>query len=140
LEPDFVQLHFKETAKQTAEIAAELKKWDIKTIKAVDSESEIEALCESDIFAILVDSRTHQNAAENVQAVDADLFNRIRAKSTKPLIIAGGMTPDNVSDIVLRTGADWIDIMTGVERSPGVKERIKIESLVRKGRMLPSFT
>jgi len=129
-----VQLHFRETVAQTAKIAEELKKWGIQTIKAVDGESDIVALCETDIAAILVDSRTSENAAQNIQAIDTDLFNRIKEKSTKPLIIAGGITPENVSDIGSRTGATWIDVLTGVERSPGCKERAKIEALVKNGK------
>ena len=125
-----VQLHFNETVVQTAEIATELKKSGIKTIKAVANESEIEALCQKDIDAILVDSRTSENAATNIQAIDADLFNRIKLLSSKPLIIAGGIIPENVCDFVTQTGADWIDVMTGVECSSGIKDRTKIESPV----------
>jgi len=129
LKPDRIQLHYKETVAQTAEIVAELIKSGIKTIRAVHSEAEIAALCETEIEAILVDSRTSENAAENGLAVDTDLFNRIKEKSTKPLIIAGGITPENVVDIIAQTGADWIDVMSGVERSPGVKDRIKLMTL-----------
>ena len=51
----------------------------------------IEIICQTDIDAILVDSRTSENAATNIQAIDADLFNRIKLLSSKPLIIAGGI-------------------------------------------------
>ena len=134
LKPDMVQLHFNETVAQTAEIAKELTRWNIQTIQAVDSESDIESLCETDIAAILVDSRTHENAAKNTETIDIGLFNRIKERSGKPLIIAGGITPENVCEIVACTEADWIDVMTGVERSPGNKDRAKIEALVKKGK------
>ena len=140
LKPDMVQLHYKETVAQTAEIAKQLATFGIQTLKAVaacpvDGESDIDALCETDIAAILVDTRTSENAAQNSLAIDTDLFNRIKARSTKPLIIAGGITPENVSDIISRTGATWIDVLTGVERSPGVKDRAKIEALVKKAKL-----
>jgi len=131
-----VQLHFRETVAQTAEIATELKRWGIKITKAVDSESDIESLCETDIHAILVDSRTHENAAGNSGMIDTELFNRIKKKTTKPLIIAGGITSENVSEIIFRTGADWIDVMMGVESSPGVKDRMKIGDLINNARAL----
>ena len=131
LRPDMVQLHYKETIAQTAEIAAELKKSGIKTIRAVDDDADIERFCETDIAAILVDSRTSENAATSNLAVDVELFRRIKKKSTKPLIIAGGITPENVGDILARTGADWIDVMTGVEHSPGVKDEVKIAALMK---------
>jgi len=134
LKPDMVQLHFKESVMQTAEIAAELKKLNIKTIKAVATDIDIEALCETAIDMILVDSRTADNAAAHSHAVDTELFNRIREKSTKPLLIAGGITPENVEEIIALTEADWIDVMTGVECSPGMKDKTKIESLVSSAR------
>ena len=132
IKPDMLQLHYKETAAQTAGIAGELKKSGIKTIKAVYDDAEIEVLCRSDIYAILVDSRTAENAATNIKEVDVDLFNRIKKISNKPLIIAGGIIPENVADIIAATKADSIDVMTGVELSPGIKDRIKIEALVRE--------
>jgi len=134
LQPAMVQLHYKETVFDTAEIAATLKQSGIKTIRAVYDDADIEELCKTDIAAILVDRRTSENAAMSSLAVDVDLFNRIKAKSTKPLMIAGGITPDNVSDIIARTGANWIDVMSGVELSPGVKDKTKIEMLVKRAR------
>ena len=134
LQPAMVQLHYKETVAQTAEIAETLKKSGIKTIRAVYEDADIEALCATDIDAILVDSRTSENAAQNVGMIDTDLFHRIKAKSTKPLIIAGGITPENVCNIIARTGADWIDVMTGVERSPGIKDKMKIEAMIYRSR------
>jgi len=134
LKPAMVQLHYKETVFDTAEIAATLKQSGIKTIRAVHNDADIEELCKTEIAAILVDSRTSENAAKSSLAVDTGLFNRIKERSTKPLIIAGGITPDNVSDIIARTGADWIDVMSGVEHSPGDKDKIKIEMLVQRAR------
>ena len=133
LSPDYVQLHFNETVTQTTEIATELKRLGIKTIKAVANETDIIELCKTDIDAVLVDSRTSENAAKSTHMVDVDLFNRIKEISSKPLIIAGGITPDNVGNILARAGADWIDVMTGVEHSPGVKDKVKIEALIMGG-------
>jgi len=134
LKSDMVQLHYRETVAQTAEIAGTLKGFGIKTIRAVYDETEIQELCETEITAILVDSRTSENAEKNSSAVDIDLFHRIKAKSTKPLIIAGGITPENVGDIISQTGADWIDVMTSVEHSPGIKDKAKVEALIYRSR------
>ena len=134
LKPDMVQLHYRETVAQTAEIATTLKKSGIQTIRAVYDETDIRALCETDIDAILVDSRTSENAANSSQTVDIDLFLRIKAQADKPLVIGGGITPDNVNDVIARTRANWIDVMTSVEHLPGVKDKMKIEALVRNAR------
>ncbi|MCL2118796.1 MAG: phosphoribosylanthranilate isomerase [Planctomycetaceae bacterium] len=134
LKPTMVQLHFNETVAQTTEIAAELKKLGIQTTKAVHDDAKIEVLCSTGIDAILVDSRTPGNAAQNNLAVDVDLYRRIKAKAHIPLIIAGGITSENVCDIISCTGANWIDVMTGVEHSPGVKDKMKIEALAERVR------
>ena len=67
-------------------------------------------------------------------AIDTGLFSRIKVKCTKPLVIGGGITPENVCDIILRTGADWIDVMTGVEYSSGSKDKMIIETLMKSVR------
>ena len=134
LRPSMVQLHYKESVVETAEIAGTLKKLGIKTIRAIYDDANVETLCETEIAAILVDSRTSENAAKGGAAADVDLFHAIRAKATKPLIIAGGITPENVGDILFRTDAQWIDVMTGVEHSPGVKNEKKIVELMKRVR------
>ena len=40
----------------------------------------------------------------------------------KTWMLAGGLTPDNVAEAVALTGAKHIDVSTGVELSPGVKD------------------
>ncbi len=44
-----------------------------------------------------------------------------------PLFVAGGLHPDNVGDSIARTRADAVDVASGVEASPGVKDRAKLE-------------
>lgn len=42
------------------------------------------------------------------------------------VIVAGGLTPDNVSEAILRTGAWGVDVATGVEAAPGHKDARKV--------------
>ena len=53
-------------------------------------------------------------------------------KSTKPFFLAGGITPDNVADAIARTHPYAIDVASGVERSPGIKDHDKLRTLFER--------
>jgi phosphoribosylanthranilate isomerase len=44
-------------------------------------------------------------------------------------ILAGGLGPDNVVDAIARSGARFVDVNSGVETSPGVKDHAKLRKL-----------
>jgi len=53
-----------------------------------------------------------------------------RIKQWMPVIIAGGLTPENVGGAV-GTFAPWgVDVASGVEREPGHKDEAKVKSFV----------
>ena len=47
-----------------------------------------------------------------------------------PLVLAGGLTPDNVADAVRRVRPFAVDVAGGVESAPGVKDPIKVRDFV----------
>lgn len=47
----------------------------------------------------------------------------------KPIIVAGGLSPDNVKDLLSVYPADFIDLSSGVEQSPGIKDEGKMRKL-----------
>jgi phosphoribosylanthranilate isomerase len=54
---------------------------------------------------------------------------------TLPWMLAGGLTPDNVSDALSRLQPDGIDLSSGVERSPGNKDMFKVAQLFEQLRL-----
>lgn len=48
----------------------------------------------------------------------------------KPWMLAGGLTPETVGEAVARTGAPNVDVSSGVESAPGVKDADKIRAFV----------
>jgi phosphoribosylanthranilate isomerase len=48
-----------------------------------------------------------------------------------PWMLAGGLTPDNVADAIRLTGARQVDVSSGVEAMPGLKDPARIAKFVR---------
>ena len=55
-------------------------------------------------------------------------------RSRKPLILAGGLRPDNVATAIERVKPWGVDVHTGVEGQDGRKDRWKVSSFVREAR------
>lgn len=145
LKPSMVQLHYRETLSDTIIITEKLRKENIDVIKTIppsieeriyqfgtaDIEVIVRLLCDTGVYAVLVDSRTPSNAASSGSQLDMDLCSQIIRLSKKPVIIAGGINASNVCGIMSLTGAEYIDIMTGVEKSPGEKDEGLLSDLMK---------
>ena len=144
LQPDLVQLHYHETLEDTRKIAEALLPLGTGVIKTVpSSEYEqmqqfgtndlkiiIDSLNQTDIYAILADAREPSNAADTSTKLNPEFCRNVENLSKKPVIIAGGIDSDNISDLADQTGIYFFDIMTGVEIKPGVKNTAQITMAV----------
>ena len=127
LRPDYVQLHYHETLFDTECIARALRPLNVGVIKTLpfspnerqahfgteDIQKCTEFLNSTEIYAILADMRGPSNAAEKGIPVDVDLYLQVKKYAKKPVILAGGITPENLRQFLFSAQPDIIDIMTG---------------------------
>ena len=132
-QPDYIQLHGGETLEDTARLVGELGPRGIKVIKAIfpdtpDLEKTAAKFCAAGVHAVLFDPRTPHRAGHGGVA-DLSAYRKLQRALRCPAILAGGITPENVADIVRQTNAPMIDLMSGVEVSPGIKDQAKVAAL-----------
>ena len=57
-------------------------------------------------------------------------WSRLPTSRDYPLILAGGLTPDNVAEAVALIRPNMVDVSGGVEFAPGIKDKTKVEAFV----------
>ena len=70
------------------------------------------------------------------QVVDWSLA--AEAASAAPVLLAGGLTPGNVSDAIRQVRPYGVDVSSGVESSPGKKDHEKVRAFVQAVRLVSS--
>ena len=141
--PDAVQLHAGETLQDTAHVVQAVAPRGIRVIKTLPMSAEdrlaqlgqrdparcAALLVDAGVSAILVDSRSPTRAGGPGQPVDLDFYRRVQAASPLPVILAGGVTPENAPALLSLIQPPWLDVMTGVETAPGRKDPDKVRAL-----------
>ncbi|WP_323007451.1 phosphoribosylanthranilate isomerase [Pseudorhodobacter sp.] len=130
---DILQLHGTETPDRVAEIRA---RYGLPVMKAVGvaDEGDLAALIDYSLAAdqILIDAKPPKGAdlpGGNGLAFDWRLL--VGRKWLRPWMLAGGLSPQNVAEAILLTGARQVDVSSGVESAPGVKDAALIASFVK---------
>lgn len=140
LKPDFLQVHApQEKFEQIREIVG-----GVPIIKAINVSSNYPLegiLREASIFkAILVDSNVPGKYGGTGVIHDWRISRRIRDLIyPKPLILAGGLKPENVCEAILAVKPFAVDVSSGVESKPGIKDKQKIISFIREARRAESL-
>ena len=130
---DMIQLHGSETPERVSEIK---QKTGLPVMKAIGV-AEKDDLKKLDVYAtvadqLMVDAKPAKDAilpGGNGYAFDWSLLQGRRW--TGPWMLAGGLNPENVAQAIAITGAQQIDVSSGVEICPGKKDKRKINAFVR---------
>ncbi len=81
-----------------------------------------------DARAILVDSHAPGAAGGTGEVFD---WTQVPQDYSKPIILAGGLTPENVGEAILTTNVYAVDVSSGVESTPGIKDAKRVQQFMR---------
>ncbi len=130
---DMIQLHGREPPERVAEVKARAGLPVMKAV-GVGTDADLPAL---DAFGrvadqLLVDAKPAPGSelpGGNGVAFDWRLIAGRRWNC--PWMLAGGLTPENVAEAVRLTGARQVDVASGVESAPGVKDPDLIRAFLK---------
>ncbi|MEL6768714.1 MAG: phosphoribosylanthranilate isomerase [Pseudomonadota bacterium] len=121
---DMLQLHGSETPSRVGEVQA---RYGLPVMKAIGvrEAADLEAIDAYSHAAdqLLIDAKAPKGSAipgGNGLAFDWSLIAGRRMPI--PWMLAGGLTPENAAEAVARTGARQLDVSSGLESAPGVKD------------------
>lgn len=120
-----VQLHGQEPASTVAAVS-ETVRWVIKSVVAGTREARIANQFGTDL--VLVDAPQPGSG----KVFDWSLVDQV--PSGVRLILAGGLTPENVASAVEYVNPWGVDVSSGVEASPGRKDALKVKRFIENAR------
>lgn len=121
---DLAQLHGAEPVKVTEILPGRV----VKAFKAGIDPPDL-SWKEAPLRAVLIDAYSPTAAGGSGITFDWNLFNNYRVLGW-PLILAGGLHPGNVVQAAATVHPDALDLSSGVEASPGIKDSGKIRELM----------
>jgi len=136
LRPDLLQLHGKETIARVRDIKATFALPVMKVI-AVETSADLAVLpgYASVADRILFDARAPKGATRpgGLGAVfDWHVLEKLDLQL--PFMVSGGLSADNVTEAVRVTRAGGVDVSSGVESAPGIKDPEMIRHFIRAAR------
>lgn len=121
---DWIQLHGEESPDYCRELGRKI----VKTIR-VKEKSSLEKIPEYSVAGILLDTYDPALSGGTGKGFNWDLAIEAK-KFGKPIILAGGLNPENVAEAIKRVQPYGVDISSGVESSPGKKDYEKMKQFI----------
>ncbi|TET27201.1 MAG: phosphoribosylanthranilate isomerase, partial [Candidatus Bathyarchaeum sp.] len=138
LKPTAIQIHGKEQL-DSSEIREKIKDTRlIKTVYVTEDALNETAIEDSKMFdALLLDSFSKGQYGGTGKVHDWTLSRQIKeAVAPVPVILAGGLKPENVKEAILTVQPYAVDVASGVELSPGVKDHEKVRAFVENAKKI----
>lgn len=126
---DLLQFH----GKESKEFCESFSRPYIKAIgmQGIASDAEFAKAIESysNAKGFLIDSHATGKAGGTGKTFD---WKNVPQAQQKPIILAGGLNPENIADALQQVDVYGVDLSSGVENKPGVKDPAKIKKLMNE--------
>lgn len=138
LQPDILQLHGRESVARLRDIK---QRFDLPVMKAITVETTADLLSlpgyEAVADRILFDARAPKGATRpGGLGASFDWHVLEQLALILPFMVAGGINAANVAEAVRVTRAGGVDVSSGVERAPGIKDPELIRAFIRAARAI----
>ena len=135
-QPDFLQLHGQEAPARAAEIRSRFGRPVIKAVPVADAD---DLACvpqwERVVDMLLFDAKPPRGATREGGHGAAFDWQLLRSRTFKrPWLLAGGLNTENVARAIRVAEAKAVDVSSGVETAPGVKDAELIKRFVASAR------
>jgi phosphoribosylanthranilate isomerase len=122
-----IQLH----GEESPALCRRVKRKVIKAFRVKNADS-LKSIASYDVSGFLLDSYNDGSKGGTGQVFDWNLA--LRVKKQGPVILAGGLNPYNVFTAIHRVKPYGVDVCSGVENSPGIKDHEKIREFIKSVR------
>ena len=120
---DMIQLHSDETPDFC-------NQFDVPILKAlrIKNEASLSIMDQYDVAVFLLDTFSNDQYGGTGETFDWSVLNR---KFKTPIILSGGLNPENILDAIDAVNPSAVDVNSGVESFPGKKDYNKLKSLFK---------
>ncbi|SDM38189.1 phosphoribosylanthranilate isomerase [Maricaulis salignorans] len=130
MRPDWIQLHGSEDPRRVVQARAYARQGIIKSVPVADA-SDLEAARAYDRVAdmLLFDAKPPRGASRPGgwgETYDYGLLKNLNL--SVPWLLSGGLDASNVAAAVAASGAKAVDVSSGIESSPGIKDAARIQA------------
>lgn len=135
LQPDWIQLHGSEGPSRTAEARRYARKGVIKALGVARAEDLVAAAAyEPAADMLLFDAKPPPGGLPGGNAAAFDWPILQGRRFARPWFLSGGLTPANVAEAIRSSGAALVDVSSGVESAPGLKDPTAIANFLAAAR------
>lgn len=133
--PDWIQLHGSESPGQVAQARQYARRGLIKAIGVARSEDLAQAAAYEPVAEMLMfDAKPPPGGLPGGNALAFDWGILAGKAFSRPWLLSGGLTPVNVREAIAASGAGLVDVSSGVEAAPGLKDPGKIAEFLAQVR------